>query len=114
MKLNEFNRLLADYVLPVFPSNVCPFQDKDETLLFRGPIPNSDDREYIGCHVSVDLDKEVRDVLSLAEPAKRLEMMENLKRNLGMQIRLQYSSNRVGQNAKKFNGTMELLAAYDE
>lgn len=113
-KLNEFNQLLANYVCSVFPSNVCQFQDEDETLLFIESRKNSDGMEYSVTHVSVDLDMEVRETLNSAYPAKRLEMMENLKRNIGTQIRFKYSRNNVGKFAKKFIGTKKLLDAYNE
>ena len=110
-ELNEFNRLLADYVLSVFPTDIVAFQDEDETLLFRGPTRKSND---IVTHVSVDLEKEVKNALNSADSAERLEKMDNLKRNLGMQIRHQYSLKNVGPIAKKYIGTMAILTGYDE
>jgi hypothetical protein len=108
-ELSEFNQLLASDLLIFFPSSIEVFQDEYETLLFRGPIPNSDNSTQIGSHVSVDLDEEVKQALKSAEPAKCLEMMEILVSNLSTQIKATYDRNHVGTCSMKFKGTMAIL-----
>lgn len=107
--LNEFNRLLADEVLPFFPGGVEAYQSDDETLLFRGPIPNSGEEKNVGTHVSVKLEKKVKEALEVADRSRRSEMMENLIQSLGGQIRAQYDRDNIGTYALQFSGGMDVL-----
>ena len=107
--LNEFNRRFAEEMLPFFPDNVEACQSDDGTLLFRGPIPNSDDGAHVGTHVSVELAEDVKAALENAGPPDRKEMIENLISNLGGQIRARYDRSFVGQFALPIKGNIAIL-----
>ncbi len=110
--LNEFNQLVASSLSAFLTdNNMEAFQDDFETLFFSGPKPNS---EGFRTQVTVILNEDVKGALDSAEPGKRLEMMENLARNLGTQIKYGYNKNFIGRYAKKYIGTMAILNAYDE
>lgn len=107
--LNEFNREFADAILSVFPSGVSALQSGDGTLLFRGPILFSGNQTFIGTHVTLSLDKEIKAVLSVASHSERQLMTEILINNLGDQIRAQYSPSQIGRVSLNIVGTMSIL-----
>lgn len=107
--LNEFNQRLADDLLPSFPDGIKAVQSEDETLLFRGVCPNSDDPNHVGSHVAVDLTQEVKEAIKNSSPANNEEMIEDLISNLGTQVRATYNKDHIGRYALSITGGMEIL-----
>ncbi len=107
--LSVFNRRFADEWLHLFPRGVIAEQSGDGALLFRGPVPLSEDPHHIGTHVVVSLDDEVQEALRSAAAAQREEMTQNLICNLGTQVEAMYSMDNIGTNALNIRGDIRII-----
>lgn len=108
-ELSEFNRCLANALLPEFGPDIRAMQSGEGVLYFRGPIPVPEDPNHVGSHVAVSLAPDVRAALDQASSTERAEMTENLIESLGGQIRAQYNPNKHGEFALDFVGTMGMV-----
>ncbi|MBV5293400.1 MAG: hypothetical protein JZU58_13725 [Curvibacter lanceolatus] len=108
-ELGEFNRRMAHALAGTFDPSVKPVQSEEGTLLFRGPIPTSDDPRHIGTHVAVSLENEVKAALDASTPDEREAMIENLVCSLSTQVQAQYHSSKIGPYALDVVGTIRIV-----
>jgi hypothetical protein len=102
---SEFNRLFAEAFVDHFGDGFVAVEDdkdEDESLLFRGPHP--DDHSRLTTHVIVALQEDVRASIEIAAPNSRAEMIKNLIRNLGTQLRATYDPKDLRTFAKRIEG----------
>lgn len=108
-KLSVLNQRIADKILPQLPKGIVTCQNEHETLLFRGVIPNTCDPEYVGTHLLVKINDNVRDKLDEAESTDGEEMTVNLVNSLATQILTTYDPENIGEFGKEFIGSMDII-----